>query len=91
MASYFLVSARVRAAEGISNAPGTRTISMSFGLRAASHQSVERALQQSFGDEGVEARDHDGEALSGGVEFALKGLDSIFSRRLQSLTSSRAT
>ena len=32
MASYFLVSARVRAAEGISKAPGTRTTAMSFLL-----------------------------------------------------------
>src|SRR4029077_12439577 len=30
MASYFLVSARVRAAEGISKAPGTRMILMSL-------------------------------------------------------------
>jgi hypothetical protein len=47
MASYLPVSASVRAAEGISNAPGTRTISMSFS-RAPERTSPSYALRSSL-------------------------------------------
>src|SRR5579871_196335 len=42
-ASYLLVRARVRAARGISKAPGTRTTSISF-LRAPERNSPSQAL-----------------------------------------------
>ena len=46
IASYFFVSAIVRAAEGISNAPGTRTIAMPF-LVAPSFSNPSHALDNS--------------------------------------------
>jgi len=46
-ASYFPVSASVRAADGISNAPGTRTIAMSF-LFAPDRSNPSHALCKSL-------------------------------------------
>ena len=73
MASNFLDSARVRAAEGISQAPGTRTISMSCLGGSAAVEGVERALEEAVGDDGVPAGGDDGEAHSGGAEVAFDG------------------
>ena len=71
MASNFLDSARARAAEGISQAPGTRTISMSdFGSTAA-EKTVEGALKEAVGDDGVPAGSHDSEGHAEGAEIAL--------------------
>src|SRR5215472_14709395 len=46
IASYFSVDARVRAADGISNAPGTRTTAMSF-LTAPVRNKPSQALSKS--------------------------------------------
>jgi hypothetical protein len=46
IASYFPVEAKVRAAEGISNAPGTRTIAISF-FAAPVRNNPSQALNKS--------------------------------------------
>ena len=63
----------MRAAAGISHAPGTRAIWISSRLRPAAQQGIERALEQPLGDDRIPSRDHDGEAHAFGGEIAFHG------------------
>ena len=77
MASNFFDSARARAAEGISQAPGTRTISMSDFGGSAAVETVEGALKEAVGDDGVPAGGDDGEGHAGGAEIAFDGVGAV--------------
>jgi hypothetical protein len=74
-------SASLRATMGISNAPGTRTISICFSLHAVALQRIESAAQQRFDHEIVEARrDHD-ESQIASQQFSLNYLRLIIGHR----------
>ena len=63
----------MRAAPGISHAPGTRTTSMSLALRPAAQQGIQSSIQQPFGDHRIPARHHDSELHPRSRKIALDG------------------
>ena len=70
IASYLPLSANCRAADGISNDPGTRTMVMSSFDCARLPQRQQRAIEQPLGDERIEPRYHDGEPFALRVQRA---------------------
>ena len=72
IASYLPVKAKVRAADGISKAPGTRAISISLGI-APDRSSPSQALSSSRSVmNAFKPRHHNGKPLAGGVELPFK-------------------